>query len=245
MSIGNESTLSAAKNTEPMCNIGSMNHMLPQTSDGRQKCTQLSSAEYRRLIVDLQTRLNKRDTLIKSFQARQEKLSRRCRVQRKLIDYLREQNTSQSQQIAALEYTPVHASAQAVSAEQIREQRRVQSLDGALSRILGVEIPEKTSVPGDEIARSQLDEIDLEEFQPIVEHETSNLLSQLNATLTSAAHLTVAGCKLVKKFASELMVWIAGLPWRELKRRVVLICDGAHSRCRTFAASLRTREAKQ
>ncbi len=240
MNIGSDSTLNTAKNTKPMCDMGAMSHLLTQTSSDGQKFKQLTSADYRRLIVDLQTRLNERDNLVKSIQARQEKLSRSCRVQRKLIDYLREQNTSQAQQIVELQCTPAHASTQAVSEQQIRTRGRVQSLDGALSRILGVEIPEpKSPVATDEIALYQLDEIDMEEFQPVVEYDTSsNLLSRLNGILASVVDLAVHACKVVQKFVSSLIVWMLALPWRELKHRVVVISASAQSRSKTLAAAL-------
>lgn len=141
------------------------------------KNQQPSVSEYQQLVHLLQKRLKQTETENRTFRDQQKRLSKRCRIQRTLIAHLREQVSDQRQKITDFENRLFLSSG--IDSQETRTTRsRVVSLNSALLRISGVEVPtEPHSAQRSEFSIST-EAIDLEEFQPIEDIEDKQALSE-------------------------------------------------------------------
>lgn len=199
--------------------------MLQRTATASESSVQLSRSDYRRLLIDMQKTVRERDQAIELLQSERDRLSKHCRIQRKLIAHLRQQR-SQWQELLRSEQASrplqqVSVAGAAASDSKRKNHGRVKSLDSALLRINGGG-PVEEALPDEDINRAELDKFDLEEFQPIVDFDAEpGLLDQLRvravqlATWSSAqlSAQAVFARRNLQRIASGLHAALRARPW--------------------------------
>lgn len=179
MKLDTEAALGKAQQSERFqAHIGAMNAQstlgAKSNASGMQLRRELTIVDYQNLVRSLRKSLQSKNEIIETLLQKEQQVSRRCRIQRKLLDHFREQLDTQQVEVDALQDL-IKRNQRSVQAEPVREQSRVVSLDTALLRINGVDVSKSVAEPTAE----WLEEIDMDEFQPVEDLQERNFLSQV------------------------------------------------------------------
>ena len=138
-----------------------VNKPLQKRKVRKNRSEKLSISEYQQLVVHLHKTIEKTERQRVVLEQENQQLVRRCRIQRRLITYLRGAASTNASQLSECE-----GQLQLARNQPVTRTQRVVSLNGALQKISGVELTEQT------IERSELvAAIDPQDLQSIDELE--------------------------------------------------------------------------
>lgn len=174
---------------------------LRKTRVNKPRSDHLSIGEYQQLVVHLHKTIEKTEQQRLVLEQENLQLAKRCRVQRKLVTYLRGVATDKSNQLADCQSQLEITRSRPIS--QMRTQRVV-SLNGALQRISGADSIEETTEFDASLAA-----IDPEDLQSIDEAQSGAAWLRLPQSLVEAtvafgrSGLSTAGTA-VREFAGRI-----------------------------------------
>lgn len=183
-----------------------------RSNNGKAKKTRsdhLSIAEYQQLVVHLHKTIEKTEQQRLALEEENQQLAKRCRIQRKLVTYLRRVVTTNANQLAECKGQLAMTQSRPIS--QMRTQR-VMSLNSALQKISGVETIEESAQCLESLAA-----IDPEDLQSVDEAEEAGGWQQMPQSMLNA---TVAGCKsglsIAEKAGEKIVFGLKGNPCKSL-----------------------------